>query len=87
VDDVVYLGSANLDTRSLRINYELMIRFDNKTIARRGARNLLKKSQELPSRHGGGMAQVAHFLAETETALGVFSAEPSRPLSGPPSMA
>jgi len=33
VDDVVYLGSANLDTRSLRINYELMIRFDNKTIA------------------------------------------------------
>jgi cardiolipin synthase len=34
VDDVVYLGSANLDTRSLRINYELMIRFENKTIAK-----------------------------------------------------
>jgi cardiolipin synthase len=33
VDDIVYLGSANLDTRSLRINYELMIRFENKTIA------------------------------------------------------
>jgi cardiolipin synthase len=30
---IVYLGSANLDTRSLRINYELMIRFENKTIA------------------------------------------------------
>ncbi|HTA95811.1 MAG TPA: phospholipase D-like domain-containing protein, partial [Verrucomicrobiae bacterium] len=27
VDDIVYLGSANLDTRSLHINYELMIRF------------------------------------------------------------
>ena len=34
VDDIVYLGSANLDTRSLRINYELMIRFENKTIAK-----------------------------------------------------
>lgn len=33
VDDIVYLGSANLDTRSLRINYELMIRFENKEIA------------------------------------------------------
>jgi cardiolipin synthase len=34
VDDIVYLGSANLDTRSLRINYELMIRFESKTIAK-----------------------------------------------------
>ena len=33
VDDIVYLGSANLDTRSLHINYELMIRFENKKIA------------------------------------------------------
>jgi cardiolipin synthase len=33
VDDVVYLGSANLDTRSLRINYELMIRFENAVLA------------------------------------------------------
>jgi cardiolipin synthase len=33
VDDIVYLGSANLDTRSLHINYELMIRFENKSIA------------------------------------------------------
>jgi cardiolipin synthase len=29
VDDVVYLGSSNLDVRSLRINYELMLRFQN----------------------------------------------------------
>jgi cardiolipin synthase len=27
VDDIVYTGSSNLDVRSLRINYELMIRF------------------------------------------------------------
>ena len=29
VDDAVYTGSSNLDTRSLQINYELMIRFDD----------------------------------------------------------
>jgi cardiolipin synthase len=43
VDDIVYLGSANLDTRSLRINYELMIRFENKTIARE-AREIFSKN-------------------------------------------
>ncbi len=34
VDNVVYVGSANLDPRSLGINYELMIRFDNPEMAR-----------------------------------------------------
>ncbi|MDE3066178.1 MAG: phosphatidylserine/phosphatidylglycerophosphate/cardiolipin synthase family protein [Verrucomicrobiota bacterium] len=34
VDDAVYTGSSNLDPRSLQINYELMIRFDNGEIAR-----------------------------------------------------
>jgi cardiolipin synthase len=43
VDDIVYLGSANLDTRSLRINYELMIRFENKTIAKE-AREIFAKN-------------------------------------------
>ncbi len=33
VDDAVYTGSSNLDTRSLQINYELMIRFENGEIA------------------------------------------------------
>jgi cardiolipin synthase len=32
-DDIVYVGSANLDPRSLDINYELMARFDRATIA------------------------------------------------------
>jgi len=35
VDDVVYAGSANLDPRSLNINYELMLRFERKEIAER----------------------------------------------------
>lgn len=34
VDDVVYIGSSNLDQRSLQINYELMIRFESKEMAR-----------------------------------------------------
>jgi cardiolipin synthase len=33
IDDVVYVGSANLDQRSLNINYELMIRFSNQGMA------------------------------------------------------
>ena len=38
-DDVVYVGSANLDPRSLDINYELMIRFDHRDMAAQ-ARNI-----------------------------------------------
>jgi cardiolipin synthase len=34
VDDAVYTGSSNLDTRSLQINYELMIRFTGGEMAR-----------------------------------------------------
>ena len=33
VDDAVYVGSANLDQRSLQINYELMVRFGSREIA------------------------------------------------------
>lgn len=33
VDDAVFVGSANLDVRSLRINYELMVRIDDPALA------------------------------------------------------
>jgi len=33
IDDVVYVGSANLDQRSLQLNYELMIRFQDGAFA------------------------------------------------------
>lgn len=33
LDQVVYVGSANLDTRSLQINYELLVRLDHATLA------------------------------------------------------
>lgn len=33
LDDAVYIGSSNLDHRSLQINYELMIRIENREIA------------------------------------------------------
>jgi cardiolipin synthase len=33
VDDLVYVGSANLDVRSLRINYELSLRLRNPSLA------------------------------------------------------
>lgn len=34
LDDTVYVGSANLDPRSLSINYELMVRFTHPQLAR-----------------------------------------------------
>lgn len=37
IDDVVYAGSANLDTRALSINYELMLRLSNPALAKKGA--------------------------------------------------
>lgn len=45
IDDAVYVGSANLDPRSLNINYELMVRFENPEIARQG-RELFQNSLE-----------------------------------------
>jgi cardiolipin synthase len=33
VDDIVYVGSSNFDPRSLRINYELMVRFTDPALA------------------------------------------------------
>lgn len=35
IDEVVYVGSANLDPRSLNINYELMVRFEKRAMAER----------------------------------------------------
>jgi cardiolipin synthase A/B len=43
IDDIVYVGSANLDQRSLNINYELMIRFENKEMADQ-AREVFRKT-------------------------------------------
>ena len=33
IDDIVYIGSANLDVRSLRINYELLVRIESASLA------------------------------------------------------
>lgn len=38
IDDLTYVGSANLDTRSLHINYELSLRLKNATVAEDGRR-------------------------------------------------
>lgn len=38
IDDIAYVGSANLDTRSLHINYELSLRLKNEPVAEGGRR-------------------------------------------------
>jgi cardiolipin synthase len=50
IDDVVYIGSSNLDQRSLMINYELMIRFESHEMAdqaREVFAGTLKHSQQI----------------------------------------
>ena len=50
IDDVVYVGSANLDQRSLNINYELMIRFEHREMAEQAREvfaNTLKNCQRI----------------------------------------
>jgi cardiolipin synthase len=49
-DGVVYVGSSNLDIRSLNLNYELMLRLEDKTVAveaREIFERLLKHSQRI----------------------------------------
>jgi cardiolipin synthase len=45
IDDIVYAGSSNLDTRSLRINYELLLRLDDPRLAEE-AREIFEKDLE-----------------------------------------
>ena len=47
VDDTVFAGSSNLDARSFGINYELMVRFDDATLAASG-----RKRFAADQRHG-----------------------------------
>jgi cardiolipin synthase len=50
IDNAVYVGSANLDPRSLSINYELMIRFQNPQMAAEAREifsSALRQSQQI----------------------------------------
>jgi cardiolipin synthase len=50
IDEVVYVGSANLDPRSININYELVVRFVSKEFAQQARavfRGCLKHSQPI----------------------------------------
>ena len=50
IDRAVYVGSANLDPRSININYELVIRFDDRTMAQEAQtvfQDCLKHSRQI----------------------------------------
>jgi cardiolipin synthase len=51
IDEIVYAGSANLDPRSLYINYELMLRFKNPQLVA-GARQIFDQNLEVSLRVG-----------------------------------
>jgi len=55
-DGAVYAGSSNLDIRSLNLNYELMLRLEDETVAveaREIFERLLKHSRRIEPDHGG----------------------------------
>ena len=45
IDDIVYVGSANLDQRSLNINYELMVRFQQSDWAAEARKHFLERRE------------------------------------------
>jgi cardiolipin synthase len=61
-DDVVYVGSANLDARSLRINADLMLRIDDAAVAA-GARALVASIAEHAAPMDAQHARPAWFQA------------------------
>lgn len=73
IDDVAYVGSCNLDARSLRINYELLLRLDWPEFAAVGRKQFLddldrcrrivpRRWTEGRSRWRALRSRVAHFL-------------------------
>ena len=48
-DGITYVGSSNLDIRSLNLNYELMLRFENQAIAA-GAQEIFERTLKLSRR-------------------------------------
>jgi len=70
IDNAVYVGSSNLDARSLSLNYELMIRMDDASTARQAAEIFagdLAHSQCVVPRKWRGfwtrlVEKVSHFL-------------------------
>lgn len=59
-DGVTYLGSSNLDIRSLNLNYELMLRFEDKTIAT-GAQEIFERTLK----HSSRIDPVTWFKSQT----------------------
>ena len=74
VDDTVYAGSANLDPRSLSINYELMVRFEGKPMADQARALFAGEPAALPGGDAGGVEEVAHDLAAAQAAVGLLAA-------------
>ena len=59
-DGVTYIGSSNLDIRSLNLNYELMLRFDDKTITA-GAQEIFERTLQ----HSRRIDSVTWFKSQT----------------------
>ncbi|MCU0794260.1 MAG: phosphatidylserine/phosphatidylglycerophosphate/cardiolipin synthase family protein [Opitutaceae bacterium] len=67
LDDIVYIGSANLDPRSLRINFEIMLRIKNAALAREALAQFeqdLTHSRAVTPAAIGGLHALGRWLLE-----------------------
>ena len=66
VDDVVHVGSANLDFRSLFINMEIVLRVDDAGFRRRDARLFRARTASLRAHHARAAPATRNPVATTE---------------------
>jgi len=71
IDRAVYLGSANMDIRSLQLNYELMLRFEDEAVAATARSHLTVISNT--ARIERAAWQITRVLATARIGLGLFS--------------
>ena len=61
IDHVVYIGSANLDVRSLRINYELLVRVESSALATQVRRTMDADISRARQLHGEPWSASRHW--------------------------
>ena len=52
-DDLAAVGTANFDNRSIRLNFELMLVFADKSFAADRLRNARERFRRMPASNGG----------------------------------
>ena len=87
MDDIVYVGSCNLDRRSLDINFELLLRLEWPELAAQGASAVRRRTGLEPPGPGRAVARTPALVGALAIDRGVLAAHADRPAAGPPAAA